>query len=464
MSIDVGHVIAGKYRLVRLIGRGSMGEVWTAHHQSLDERVAVKLLTPPSENDELVESGANAAARFRNEAQLAAKLSRKTRHIVRVTDHGEEEGLAYLVMELLEGETLDAMLERDRRLPLPLLSGIVGQIGRALTQAHAEGVAHRDLKPANVFLTHDEDGKLLVKLLDFGIARAIHAHRAPEGAAFATAKGLVFGTPSYMSPEQARASGKLDRRCDLWALGVIAYEGATGDLPMDGKDVDELLRNVCAGRLVPASRRSPDLGDRLDAFFDKALHEDIEHRFQSAAELAQAFARSAGAPIEAPVSSPSLPRIDLPQADDSSEMPTLSPPPAWRTRKGLIATGAVLVACAALGAAWKAMSGTTSSAQAAPSATSAVSGPTPSGIATTLAVVPPSAIPPAAPDVPSIAASALPRATGRSSLPASPTPVAPVVTGAPTAPSPAPIPTTTTPPTPAPALAPTPAKDKSEVF
>jgi len=224
MLIDVGRIVAGKYELVRLLGRGSMGEVWVAHHQTLGEHVALKLLTRAPAGEE-IENPATAAARFLFEAQVAARLSRKTRHIVRVTDHGEEGGLPYIVMELLEGETLENRLVQGGALPLETVRKLVAQIARALAQAHAEGVLHRDLKPANVFLTSDEEAGLLVKLLDFGIARATHAHRVSS--AFATARGLVFGTPGYMSPEQARASSQLDHRCDLWALATIAYEVLT---------------------------------------------------------------------------------------------------------------------------------------------------------------------------------------------------------------------------------------------
>src|SRR5271166_124274 len=159
-GIDVGHVVAGKFELVRLLGRGSMGEVWVAHHRTLGEHVALKLLTP-SAGGEVREEEATAAERFRFEAQIAARLSRKTRHIVRVTDHGDEGGLTYLVMELLEGETLDALMTRSRGRPLDVAVDVVTQIARALAQAHAEGVFHRDLKPANVFVTHDEEGRSL---------------------------------------------------------------------------------------------------------------------------------------------------------------------------------------------------------------------------------------------------------------------------------------------------------------
>ena len=450
MEVDVGRVIAGKYRLVRLLGRGSMGEVWFAHHQSLNEHVALKLLTPPpTDGDDEYEDGATAAARFQFEAQLAAKLSKKTRHIVRVTDHGQENGLAYLVMELLEGETLDSLLERQERVPLPTLANIVGQVARALNQAHAEGVAHRDLKPANVFLTHDEDGKLLVKLLDFGIARAIHAHRMPS--AFSTAKGLVFGTPSYMSPEQALASARLDHRCDLWALATMAFEGATGKLPVDGDETDERLRNLCAGRIIKASARAPDLGEALDSFFDQALADSITKRFQSASELAIAFARAAGAPPERDVSAPSLPNLP---PDDEDPIPLVLPRRSPR-RTALIATG-VVVTCAVVGAAWHALTHPPEVAAATPQRPAA-SSPAP---VTSLSLVPP-VVTLAAPSVP---VSALPQATTRPggwSAPPSPAPTAPPAPVVVSPPTPTP---TSPPPAPAPAPAPSVKKDRSEVF
>jgi serine/threonine-protein kinase len=196
-------------------------------------------------------------------------------------------------MELLEGETLESLLVHGGRLALEPVTMLVGQVGRALAQAHAEGVFHRDLKPANVFLMRDEEGRLLAKLLDFGIARAIHAHRT-QPSAFATAKGVVFGTPSYMSPEQARGSARLDHRCDLWALATIAYEALTGELPIEGTDTEQLIQNLCAGRIVPFRARSLELPDALDAFVARAFSEQIAERFQTAADFVQAFEAAAG--------------------------------------------------------------------------------------------------------------------------------------------------------------------------
>jgi hypothetical protein len=282
-----GHIIASKYELVRIVGSGSMGNVWIAHHLTLGEDVALKLLT--QEPSDCAEDPAIATARFRFEAQVAARLSRKTRHIVRVTDHGEEDGLAYLVMELLEGETLERRLMRG---PIPLAEtpGLTAQIARALAEAHAANVVHRDLKPANIFLASDEDGRLLVKLLDFGIARTIQTHQVP--AAFSTGRGLVFGTPGYMSPEQANPSSKLDCRCDLWAFATVVYEMLTGEIPVSGSSGADFFANLVAGRFVPVHERDPALPAGLASFFGRAFAKSIDERFPDAQELAEAFERA----------------------------------------------------------------------------------------------------------------------------------------------------------------------------
>jgi serine/threonine protein kinase len=291
--IDTGYVVAGKYELAWRLGRGSTGEVWVAHHKTLGQDVAIKLLQPAPGAGERVEELAAAASRFHFEAQVAAQLSRKTRHIVGVIDHGEEDGLAFLVMELPEGETLEAELARGARRAPGNTTTLISQIARALTEAHAVGVMHRDLKPANIFLSHDEDGYLLVKLLDFGIARAFHTLHTPAN--IATGEGLIFGTAGYMSPEQAFAASKLDHRCDLWALATVAYEVLTGELPVCGSSAEELLGNVCAGRIVPVHSRDPLLPTELAGFFERAFAPRLDERFASASELARAFERAAAA-------------------------------------------------------------------------------------------------------------------------------------------------------------------------
>jgi len=282
VDIDVGRRIAGKYELVRLLGKGAMGEVWLATHDSLGGEFAIKLVRPSEEPED-----ETAAGRFQLEAQVSAKLSRKTRHIVSVSDHGEEDGLAYLVMELLDGESLEARIKRGGALDLATTVAIVTQIARALGQAHGEGIFHRDLKPANVFLTKDEDGRLLVKLLDFGIARTQKPFRTRSP--FMTGKDMVLGTPSYMSPEQARGLDSLDHRCDLWALAVVAYEALTKRIPWEGDTVEDIFLSICTHRMVAIRTLRADLPPEVDALFAKSFAPKLDARFASAAELAEAF-------------------------------------------------------------------------------------------------------------------------------------------------------------------------------
>jgi serine/threonine-protein kinase len=209
-----------------------------------------------------------------------------------VTDHGEEGELAYLVMELLDGESLEERIVHAAPLGLGEVSAIVTQIARALGAAHAEGFIHRDVKPGNVFLTRDEDGRLVTKLLDFGIARA--KKPVPTRSPFVTAKDTIIGTPSYMSPEQARASEELDGRTDVWSLAVVAYEALTGGMPFEGETLQDVLISIGIGRETPIRDRRADLPEAITPFYAQAFAAEVEDRFPTAHALAQAFARVAG--------------------------------------------------------------------------------------------------------------------------------------------------------------------------
>jgi serine/threonine protein kinase len=283
MGIEVGEVIAGKYELVRRLGRGAMGEVWVARHQTLGENVAIKFLsvTEPVEGDSVT-----LQQRFLFEAQAAAKLSRKTTQIVSVTDHGVDDGAAYLVMELLEGDTLEAIVARAGPRPLAEVIDLVTQTAKGLAVAHAEGVLHRDLNSANLFVARDAAGRPLAKILDFGIARSI---RAPRW----TARGMVLGSPDYMSPEQALGLANLDQRCDIWALSVVAYEALTGTLPFNTDPPEKWLEQVQSGAYRSLGETRSDLPPALEAFFGRAFAPAIESRFKTAVALADAFERAA---------------------------------------------------------------------------------------------------------------------------------------------------------------------------
>ncbi|HEX4627673.1 MAG TPA: protein kinase, partial [Gemmatimonadales bacterium] len=241
---------------------------------------------------------------------------------------------------------------------------LVAQIARALTEAHSAGVIHRDLKPANVFLTRDEDGGLLVKLLDFGIARTMQTHRVMPP--FSTAPGLIFGTPGYMSPEQAFLPAEVDHRCDLWALGTIAYEALTGELPVTGAHTQELLANLCAGRIVAIHDRNPGLPGPVGAFFARVFAPDITARFASPGELSRAFDRAIQQPPRGPVDRSKV-TPDLVKGNTLSiTLPMRSPRPSGESsgrpgaRRGtrsrlFVLSAALLAGTAALGTAWRAL-------------------------------------------------------------------------------------------------------------
>jgi eukaryotic-like serine/threonine-protein kinase len=269
-------VIAGKYRLERELASGGMGAVWVARHLQLDELVAVKFMsaTLPALSD--------ARARFAREARSAARL--RSPHVVQVLDHGVDEDVPYIVMELLQGEHLGDRLKRERRLHLSAAAAIAAQVGKALGRAHRAGIVHRDLKPANIFLTRLDDEEI-VKILDFGIAKTPRAHDEE-----ATSLGVLMGSPQYMSPEQARGSSSLDHRADLWSLGAILFRAVTGVAAFDGASAIDVIVQICTAPIPVASHAAPDLPPRLDAFFLRALARDPARRFASAHEMIEAFA------------------------------------------------------------------------------------------------------------------------------------------------------------------------------
>jgi serine/threonine protein kinase len=345
-----GMLVAGKYELKGPLARGAMGEVWIATHATLGGEMAIKFLSRGPTHDG--EDEATAMARFRFEAQVAAKLSRKTRHIAAVTDHGEEYGFAYLVMELIEGESLEKLMEREGKCSLSTLAPIVAQVAKGLSHAHADGVFHRDLKPANILLSRDEDGRVLVKILDFGIAKTVRSHKVTGAheAGHATEIGIVLGTPNYMSPEQARGLATLDHRCDLWALSTIAYEALCGTLPYDGETTADLLVNICSVDPIPVSTHRTDLPASADEFFKKAFAASPAKRFQTAAELATAFeklASEAAQPTQRLVSAPppAPRRLELvEQRNESAAIDVVNYEPP-RGRAGIfIVLGALAVA------------------------------------------------------------------------------------------------------------------------
>lgn len=297
--------MAERYRLVEPVGAGGMGSVWRATHVTLSHEIAIKFL-------QATEVTPEARARFEREAKLAARLGEASRHITRVIDYGVFQGTTpYLVMELLQGETLSARIRREGRLPLDVTARLITQLCRALQVAHGAGVIHRDIKPSNIFLVRSEfDDEAIVKLMDFGIAKSTVDVDGDE----MTGAGTVIGTPGYMSPEQLLQK-RLDARTDLWGVAACVYRAVCGRTPFGNGGVAELGLRILATDPAPPSMLDPRLPASLDLFMEKALAKSAEDRYQSARDLADALSVIAGVrPAEAAITSivPLADEVELP--------------------------------------------------------------------------------------------------------------------------------------------------------
>jgi serine/threonine protein kinase len=264
-----GTVIAEKYRLDRVLGRGGMGVVLAGEHLWTDRSVAVKILAPELSEDEQV------VQRFLHEAKAAARL--KHPNVVDVLDMGkDEEGLVYLVLELLEGESLAARLERTTTIDPKSTVEIAIPILDALAHAHEKGIVHRDIKPDNVFLSVDARGRMVPKLLDFGIAKIRDA--GGKG----TKTGTVIGTPSYMSPEQALAEAPVGPATDVWSMGVVLYEALCGQLPYQAETMTGTLAAILTTDPKRLRERAPELPEGIASVVDRAMARDPIDRYPDA--------------------------------------------------------------------------------------------------------------------------------------------------------------------------------------
>ncbi len=276
-----GRVVAGKYQLEGLLGEGAMGTVWRATHLFLRQQVAVKLILP-----ELADSE---AARLRFDAEAKAAAALRSRFVVQIFDSGiTDDGVPYLVMEYLTGESLEARVDREGPLSLEQAVRVIGQVARGLSRAHAQGIVHRDLKPANVYLAQTEDGEEVAKILDFGIAKVQRGGTSVS----ATATGAVVGTPLFMSPEQARGSKQVDPRSDLYSLGMVAYWALTGRYAFGGEALGELIIAICTHPLPSLVAARPGLPAALDSWFARACAREPGARFASADALIDALAEA----------------------------------------------------------------------------------------------------------------------------------------------------------------------------
>src|SRR5262245_48137841 len=334
--MEIGTVLAGKYRVDRVIGRGGMGLVVQAMHLQLEQPVAVKFLLPE------VLGNAQVVQRFLREAQAAVRL--KSEHVARVIDVGPfENGAPYMVLEYLDGVDL-AHFPRQQ-LTIGLMVDFMLQASEALAEAHALGIVHRDIKPANFFISRSADGAYLVKILDFGISKA----PTQQGDRNLTATMMVMGTPAYMSPEQMRASKNVDNRSDIWSLGIVLYELLQGTPPYESDTFSSMIIKVVTEPLPPMTVRLPA---GLAEIVYHCLEKDPARRFQNVAELATAIAPYAQSSMQAAITVERTsrvlgtypPRTNPPSTITASSGAVTQPPGGKRKWPMFAAAGIALVA------------------------------------------------------------------------------------------------------------------------
>jgi serine/threonine protein kinase len=332
-SFTVGSVVAGKYKVVRVLGQGGMGMVLEVQHVQLGGRSALKLLHGEHASDpEMV-------ARFENEARLAANL--RSEHVVRVTDMGRvATGEPFLVMDYLQGADLDQLLEAQGRFPITTAVSWILEACVGLAHLHAAGSVHRDIKPSNLFWSQEADGRQLIKVLDFGLAKAPSA-----GGQRLTATSASFGTPQFMAPEQIMSAKHVDARCDQHALALVLYELLTGEPAFPGETAGAITVAIATQPAPAPSMKRPEVPASLDAVIARALAKRPSDRYPTlgelahalapfggprAAELARATAKllSAAPGSTDPLAAPVAARTALSVSDDTTlNAPTLIRPP-----------------------------------------------------------------------------------------------------------------------------------------
>jgi serine/threonine-protein kinase len=279
----LGLLLLGRYRIVQKLGEGGMGAVYEGQHELIGKRLAIKCLHAQfATNPEIVE-------RFYREAQSATAVGNE--HIIEVTDVGTfDDGAPFIVMEFLEGIELAKLIEQEGSLSISRLVHIVTQVCGALSAAHARGIVHRDMKPENIYLIRRGADSDFVKVLDFGVSKVRDASDS-MGAHALTRTGMAIGTPYYMPPEQAQGVRDLDHRADIYAVGVILYQGLTGHLPFDAESYPALLLKIVSERPAPLRVFRNDLPEALESLVLKAMARDRSDRFQTTQELADALQR-----------------------------------------------------------------------------------------------------------------------------------------------------------------------------
>jgi serine/threonine protein kinase len=295
IPVEIGEVVAGKYRIDRVIGAGGMGVVVAAEHIQLRQIVAIKFVRA----DALGSS--EGLERFLREARAVVRL--RSEHVARVIDVGAlANGTPFMVMEFLLGSTLSALLDEASPLPIGDVVHYVIQACEALAEAHSLGIIHRDLKPENLFLTHSVSGAPLVKVLDFGVSKM----ESTGGTRGLTRTAALVGSPLYMAPEQMRSARAATARSDIWALGVVLYDLLTHTLPFDAESMPELCLKVTLEPPHPLRVRRPEIPPALEGVIMRCLEKDPARRYANAAELALALA-----PFAPPEASGAVERAQL---------------------------------------------------------------------------------------------------------------------------------------------------------
>ncbi|APR86721.1 Serine/threonine-protein kinase pkn3 [Minicystis rosea] len=309
--IRPGDILAGKYRVERVLGSGAMGVVVAAMHVELHELRAIKFMLPSMLGD------AEGVERFLREARAAVRL--KSQHVAKIYDIGRlDTGAPYMVMEYLEGSDLKQQLDTRGPLPIPEAVTYLQQVCEAIAEAHALGIVHRDLKPANLFLTKAVNGAPCIKVLDFGIAKVLGGGDGVD----MTQTSALLGTPLYMSPEQMRGARTVDGRSDVWALGAILYRMLAGRTPFSGSSVTEICAAVVADPPDPPSMHRRDMPPALEAAVMRCLEKTPARRFATATELAAAIAPFAVPQAAAPQpNGTNWPSPHAPQAPSSMRVP-----------------------------------------------------------------------------------------------------------------------------------------------
>lgn len=291
LPVAPGDVVASKYRVERLIGAGGMGVVLSAWHLSLNQRVALKFIRPGLARD------ADATARFLREARAAARL--QSMHVGKVFDlDALPDGTPFVVMEHLEGESIEARLARERTLPVAVALGWTRQALLGLAEAHACGTVHLDVKPGNLFLARGSDGSEVVKLLDFGIAHSVDP-QVEQGLRSASTQWLM-GSPPFLAPEQLGEHGAVDGRADLWALGVVLYQLLSGRLPFEHDTLPALLEGLRFRAPRPLAQVTPGLPEPVLAIVERCLQKEPGARFQSATAMREAVEAALAGALPAP--------------------------------------------------------------------------------------------------------------------------------------------------------------------